>query len=50
MTAALADERERLPAVVTFAVAVSGVTAFGIGAPFWALLAGAAVLALEQWR
>ncbi|WP_237477151.1 benzoate/H(+) symporter BenE family transporter [Lichenibacterium dinghuense] len=50
LTAALADERERLPAVVTFAVAASGVAAFGIGAPFWALLAGGALLALERWR
>ena len=50
LTAALADERERLPAVVTFAVAASGVAAFGIGAPFWALLAGGALLGLERLR
>ncbi|RYC33861.1 benzoate transporter BenE [Lichenibacterium minor] len=50
LTAALADERERLPAVVTFAVAASGVAAFGIGAPFWALAAGGALLALDRWR
>ncbi len=31
LTGALADERERLPAVVTFAVAASGVAAFGVG-------------------
>ncbi|TKV61805.1 benzoate/H(+) symporter BenE family transporter [Nakamurella flava] len=30
----------RLPAVVTFLVAASGTTALGIGAAFWALLAG----------
>ncbi|WGL52305.1 benzoate/H(+) symporter BenE family transporter [Nocardioides sp. BP30] len=38
--AALTGERDRLPAVVTFVVAASGVTALGIGAAFWALLAG----------
>lgn len=50
LSAALTDERERVPAVVTFAVAASGVAAFGIGAPFWALLAGGALLGLERWR
>ena len=34
---------ERIPAVVTFLVAASGLTAWGIGAAFWALLAGLAV-------
>jgi benzoate membrane transport protein len=50
LTSALADERERLPAVVTFAVAASGIVVFGIGAPFWALVAGGVLLALERWR
>lgn len=35
----------REAAVVTFVVAVSGVTVFDIGAAFWALLAGLAVYA-----
>ena len=50
LTTALSDERERLPAVVTFAVAASGIAVFGIGAPFWALVAGGVLLALERWR
>ena len=50
LTAALADERERLPAIVTFAVAASGIVVAGIGAPFWALAAGGVLLALERWR
>ena len=50
LTTALSEERERLPAVVTFAVAASGIAVFGIGAPFWALVAGGVLLALERWR
>ncbi len=50
LTAALADERERVPAVVAFAVAASGVSALGIGSPFWALVAGGALIALDRWR
>ena len=50
LATALSDERERLPAIVTFAVAASGIVAFGIGAPFWALVAGGVLLALERWR
>ena len=46
----VADERERVPAVVAFAVAASGVSAFGIGSPFWALMAGGVLLALDRWR
>ena len=41
--AATADPGERLPAVAAFLVAASGVSALGIGAAFWALLAGLAV-------
>ncbi len=41
-----ADEREA--AVVVFLVTVSGVTMGRIGAPFWALLAGIAVLLLRR--
>ena len=40
LSAALDDPAERLPAIVTFAVAASGIVVFGIGAPFWALMAG----------
>ncbi len=44
LAAALAQEKEREPALVTFLVTASGMTLFGIGSAFWGLLAG--VLAL----
>ena len=50
LTASLSNDEERLPAVVTFAVAASGIAVFGIGAPFWALVAGGLLLALARWR
>ena len=37
---ALAEEHERLPAAACLVVAASGVTVLGIGAAFWALVAG----------
>ncbi len=45
---AMADEKQRFAAVVTFAVGASGLSIFGIGAAFWALLAGLATLAIER--
>jgi benzoate membrane transport protein len=45
---AMREEGERMPAIVTFAVTASGVTALGIGAAFWGLLAGLAVLFLDR--
>ncbi|WP_196260505.1 benzoate/H(+) symporter BenE family transporter [Pelagibacterium limicola] len=43
---AMADDDLRLPAIVTFVTAASGLTIFGIGAAFWGLVAGGALLAL----
>jgi len=43
LRAALADETTREAAVVTFVVAVSGVTVAGVGAAFWAVLVGLVV-------
>ncbi|MDZ8201753.1 benzoate/H(+) symporter BenE family transporter [Microbacterium sp. SSW1-59] len=40
---AIDDPGERLPAVVTFLVAASGVVVAGVGAAFWALIAGLVV-------
>jgi benzoate membrane transport protein len=40
LAAATADPAERMPAVVAFLVAAGGVSVLGIGAAFWALLAG----------
>jgi benzoate membrane transport protein len=37
---ALAEESERLPAAACLVVAASGLTVLGIGAAFWALVAG----------
>lgn len=40
LSGALAHDQDRLPAIVTFVTAASGVTIFGIGAAFWGILAG----------
>lgn len=48
MASAMADDRQRFAAVLSFAVTASGVAAFGIGAPFWGLVAGLAVLGLDR--
>jgi len=45
LSRALAEEADRLPAVITFVTAASGLAFLGIGAAFWALIAGAAMLA-----
>ncbi|MEZ2328790.1 benzoate/H(+) symporter BenE family transporter [Mesorhizobium sp. RCC_202] len=47
---ALRDEGERMPATVTFAVTASGLTLFGVGAAFWGLVAGMAVLFLDRLK
>ncbi len=49
ISAALADAERREAAIVTFVVSASSITALGISAPFWGLVAGLAYLAL-QWR
>jgi benzoate membrane transport protein len=40
MGAAIREEQDRVPALITFLVTVSGLSLFGIGAAFWGLLAG----------
>lgn len=40
---ALADVHDQIPAIVTFMTAASGVSVAGVGAAFWALLAGLVV-------
>lgn len=47
---ALAGEDLRLPAVLTFVTTASGVTIIGIGAAFWGLVAGVALLLVLRWR
>ena len=43
LVVSLEDKNFRESAVVTFLVTISGVSGWGIGAPFWGLLAGLAV-------
>jgi benzoate membrane transport protein len=44
LAAALADEGQREPAIITFLVTASGLTLFGIGPAFWGLVAGVGAL------
>ncbi len=44
LAAALGQESEREPALLTFLVTASGVALAGIGSAFWGLLAGLAAL------
>lgn len=51
-TIAMHSEEERLAAIATFAVTASGVSFFGVGAAFWGLLTGLAIIFLQRavWR
>ncbi|HEY9879219.1 MAG TPA: benzoate/H(+) symporter BenE family transporter [Leptolyngbyaceae cyanobacterium] len=48
LAVALAQEREREPALITFLVTASGVTLWGIGSAFWGLVAGGLALVILQ--
>ncbi|WP_246165135.1 benzoate/H(+) symporter BenE family transporter [Pigmentiphaga aceris] len=50
LSAAVIDDKQREPAIVSFLIAASGVSLWGIGAPFWALVGGLVVLAMLSWR
>ncbi len=50
LTTAVSDVTQREAAIVTFLITVSGVTLAGIGAAFWAILAGAIVLLSTRIR
>lgn len=51
LQAALAEPDERIPAIIVFATAASGITIAGVSAAFWALIAGLVVrLALQLGR
>ncbi|HEX7639132.1 MAG TPA: benzoate/H(+) symporter BenE family transporter [Burkholderiaceae bacterium] len=50
LAGALAVEKHRDAAAITFLVTLSGVSLHGIGAPFWGVLAGAVALAVQHWR
>jgi benzoate membrane transport protein len=47
---ALAQEKDRLPAILTFVTTASGLSFFGIGAAFWGLVAGGLLMALLHRR
>lgn len=50
LKAALEEDSQREPALITILVSASGVSLFGIGAAFWGLIAGSIALALLTWR
>ena len=50
LTTALARDDDRLPAMVTFVTTASGISILGIGAAFWGLLAGGALMAVLRFR
>lgn len=50
MAAALKDEHHRDAAILTFLVCLSGITAFGIGAAFWGVVAGGVATLVSSWR
>jgi benzoate membrane transport protein len=49
-SAAMAEEKDRLPAVLTFVTTASGLSFFGIGAAFWGLIAGGLLMAILRLR
>lgn len=46
---ALADERHREAALITFLVTLSGISIAGIGSAFWGVVAGGAAHFVQQW-
>ncbi|AKF86481.1 hypothetical protein MFUL124B02_27500 [Myxococcus fulvus 124B02] len=50
LSTAMSSERHREGAVVTFLVALSNVSLFGVGAAFWALVLGLATTTVVNWR
>jgi benzoate membrane transport protein len=44
LTGALVQEETRLPAILTFVATASGITILGVGAPFWGLVGGLALM------
>jgi benzoate membrane transport protein len=49
LTAAVKDDSTREAAVVTFLVTLSGVSLWQVGAPFWGVVAGAIVMAVQHF-
>ncbi|KKB10764.1 benzoate transporter [Devosia geojensis] len=44
LSGALVQEETRLPAILTFVATASGITILGVGAPFWGLVGGLALM------
>jgi benzoate membrane transport protein len=50
LRAAMGSDEQREAATATFVVSASGITAAGISAPFWGLVAGLVLLAVQRAR
>lgn len=50
LVGAMADTRQREPALITFLVTASGMTLFGIGAAFWGVVVGSLAMLVLNWR
>ncbi len=50
LTVAMAEPREREPALITFMVTASGLTLFSIGSAFWGIVAGLLTLLILNTR
>ncbi len=50
LAAAMRDDEQREPALITFLVTASGVSLFGIGSAFWGLVGGVLAMAVLSWR
>jgi benzoate membrane transport protein len=50
LAAAMKEERQREPALITFLVTASGLTLWGVGAAFWGVVAGLLALLVQRWR
>jgi benzoate membrane transport protein len=50
LAAAMKDEAQREPALITFLVTGSGLTLWGVGSAFWGVVAGVLALVVQGWR
>jgi benzoate membrane transport protein len=50
LASALADEKHREAAIITFLVTLSGVVIAGVGSAFWGVVAGALALFVQNLR
>ncbi len=50
LATALREDGSREAALITFLVTASGLQLWGVGAPFWGVVAGGLALAVQHWR